>query len=148
MSKFAEEKRGILFLVFVMSVSIVIYGGVVFLVTSAGRFVNAPDRMGSVRPVVWLLSLALLALAAWKVPQVAAGASRDGLLPGPEFRARIFVAMICSEGAAVLGLVLAFVSHRFSDFAVPAGAALLLIGAHVTPTTLRYFAERARAERG
>ena len=148
MSKVAAERKGNLFLVFAISMSIVVYGLVIVLLTSGGRSEDLPDRMGSVRPVLWLLALALLAIAAWVVPRVAQGAAPESLLPGQVFRGRIFMAMLLCEGAAVLGLVLAFLSRRPGDFAIPAGAALLLVGAHVVPTTLRYYAERERLEKG
>ncbi len=146
MSKVAAERKGNLFLVFAISMSIVVYGLVIVLLTFGDRSEDIPDRMGSVRPVLWLLALALLAIAAWVVPRVA-GAAPESLLPGHVFRGRIFMAMLLCEGAAVLGLVLAFLSRRPGDFAIPAAAALLLVGAHVVPTTLRYYAERERFEK-
>jgi phosphoglycerol transferase MdoB-like AlkP superfamily enzyme len=139
------EKARWLVLVAGLTASIPLYAVVVFVLASSAEAPADPAPAG-LRYGFYGAAFALALLALAVAPRVSTDAATA--LPFDAFLRRTLLALVISEAAAILGLVLFFLGRNLADFLVLAGLALAVSLVGIVPRGLRWFHLREEPRAG
>ena len=147
-SGMSAQKRGFLFLGFMLSFSIVIYIAVAALVTS-GRGIAVQPGMQGVGVFFLVAGFLCLAIALFIAPREGQDGSGGAAMTAARVRGKGFLALVVSEMGAVFGLVGTFATSRLSVVLVLGGGAIAANLFWIVPQAARLIdaSERAAAER-